>query len=524
MAENKFIQRLRGTATTESVLEIKDEGTRTSFANMPSGTSEFVTGYSDPRNDSAVVLKSAENWQVDGDSLVVPTALYGDGRDLTGTHKVYGNSVWVNATYTFDSAKIFNANTKWVLKLCGANLLSTTAKTIGFSLIIKFGTDTISSKDFTIPVQANSFCKEFDIDFGTPGQSAIKAAEGDALMVQLLCADTGASATIYDGMTTLTALQRRIDASTVASDTATFEDLEEAIGSGGVVDTSKVVNADVLPTADASSAGKYYLYTGATTAEYTQNYIYKNVKTTTYTGEVDFAFGYESSVDCSASDFANFIASESGVDPTLVVRGGVTYEGDNLWELAAFNSDGDELCRISEQTEVFQNAGFTFRGTPTVGDAMTFDSTITEASVVYAWTRVDVQPSGGSGNYVLKTGDTMTDALQFIKEGWSGAIGGAGNGITFYRVSVEGNLVSVGRWDMTGIIPSVGDQRKNLGSSLFRWLRAYVEKINNGADIEVPTTGGTMVVATPPTTPNTTWVLKATVDANGDYTVAWVAE
>lgn len=51
----------------------------------------------------------------------------------------------------------------------------------------------------------------------------------------------------------------------------------------------------------------------------------------------------------------------------------------------------------------------------------------------------------------------------------------------------------------------------------------YLEKINNGAAIKVPTTGGTMVVATPPTTAGN-YVLKATVAEDGTVTTQWVAE
>ena len=51
----------------------------------------------------------------------------------------------------------------------------------------------------------------------------------------------------------------------------------------------------------------------------------------------------------------------------------------------------------------------------------------------------------------------------------------------------------------------------------------YFKKLNNGADIVVPTTGGTMVVATPPTTAGN-YVLKATVAEDGTVTTQWVAE
>ena len=62
----------------------------------------------------------------------------------------------------------------------------------------------------------------------------------------------------------------------------------------------------------------------------------------------------------------------------------------------------------------------------------------------------------------------------------------------------------------------------HIGSSSTKFTDIYVKKINNGADIAVPTTGGTMVVATPPTD-NGTYVLKATV-VDGVVTTEWVLE
>lgn len=66
------------------------------------------------------------------------------------------------------------------------------------------------------------------------------------------------------------------------------------------------------------------------------------------------------------------------------------------------------------------------------------------------------------------------------------------------------------------------DNSFSLGLSERRWGNVYTHKLNNGADIAVPTTGGTMVVATPPTD-NGTYVLKATV-VDGVVTTEWVLE
>lgn len=229
MAENKFIKHLKGTATAGAVLEVKNQGTPATFGNMPSGTSNLNTAYADARGDATGVLKGTDNWKLNGSTLTLATQVYGDGRDLTGTYTASGSSLWVNAIYTFDSAKIFSPNTKWVLKLCGANLLSAVADTINFSLIIKFGSTPLVTKTFTVAEQANNFSQQFVIDFNEWTQNVLKATSGDTLTIQLLCGDSTASATIYNGMTTLTALQRRVDGDVVASDTSTFDDLEQDV-------------------------------------------------------------------------------------------------------------------------------------------------------------------------------------------------------------------------------------------------------------------------------------------------------
>lgn len=258
MAENKFIKHLKGTETAGSVLEIKNQATPATFGNMPSGTSNPNTAYADARGDATGVLKGTDNWKLDGSTLTLATQVYGDGRDFTDTYTASGSSLWVNATYTFTSAKIFGANTKWVLKLCGANLLSAVADTIDFSLIIKFGSTPLVTKTFSVAEQANNFCQQFVIDFNEWTQNVLKTTSGDTLTIQLLCGDSTASATIYNGMTTLTALQRRVDGDVVASDTSTFDDLEQ--GLDNKVSKTGDTMSGALTFTNATGAGGIFGY------------------------------------------------------------------------------------------------------------------------------------------------------------------------------------------------------------------------------------------------------------------------
>lgn len=226
MSENKFIQHLKGKDTAKSVLEVKNQATPTSFANMPTGTSDGSVVYSDHRGNATAVLKGTDNWKLSGATLVSATTVYGDGRDLTGSFLASGNTLWVNATYTFANPQVFTANTKWVLKLCGHSLDSSVYKEIPFSLVIKIG-NSIITKQFNVREEAFEFCKEFVIDFAESETAILHANIGDTMNVQLLCGDASASATIYNGMSVLTALQRRVDGDAISSNTRSFDELEE---------------------------------------------------------------------------------------------------------------------------------------------------------------------------------------------------------------------------------------------------------------------------------------------------------
>lgn len=225
MADNKFIQRLKGQQTPKSVVEVQNDKLIAPFTGVPY-SADVVGGIIDDKDSSIVVAKGAQNWKLDGNSLVVTSSLSGDGADYTGEFNASGSGLWINATYSLPDT-IFNAGTKWVLKLCGKNLLTTSGGTIGFTLVVKVGNTHITSKAFTVAEGANVFCRQLSIDFSESEQTVIKAQSGDNLTVQLLCSDANASATIYNGMTVLTALQRRIDGDAVVSDKYTFDELSE---------------------------------------------------------------------------------------------------------------------------------------------------------------------------------------------------------------------------------------------------------------------------------------------------------
>lgn len=237
MSDNKFIERLKGKDTSKSVLEINNEATKTSFANMPSGTSNAIDVYSDHRGDATAVLNGTINWKISNNSLILANNVSGDGNDFSSTYSVSGTGLWINSVYTFPStgdpahpvAMVFNPSTKWVLKVCGDNLIVDGGYIAVFTLLVKIGTSNIFTKNFSVAEQAGSFCKEFVLDFNETNAGIIKASGLSTLTVQLLCGTVNASARIYNGMTVLTCLQRKVDASAVST---SFANVEEALQDG----------------------------------------------------------------------------------------------------------------------------------------------------------------------------------------------------------------------------------------------------------------------------------------------------
>ncbi len=211
-------------------------------------------------------------------------------------------------------------------------------------------------------------------------------------------------------------------------------------GGGGSVDYSKTVQkTNTMPTADATNAGQVFMYTGATDANYTTNYIYKNVKSATYTGTVSFEAATLSgtTVACSGDNFANFL-TESGVEPVSVVSGTMTFDSaSELWALVGKDSDGNTVLTFQEYQQDFVDAGFTFTGTPQDGDVVAFTCTVEEASATYTWTRVDVQPApealpdqtDNAGKFLTTDGSSASWSDKPLVDGFNKIT----NYLTFFR-------------------------------------------------------------------------------------------
>lgn len=156
-----------------------------------------------------------------------------------------------------------------------------------------------------------------------------------------------------------------------------------------------IVKSSTMPTASTTPGGAVYQYVGATDSTYTHGYIYENKVTTSYDSTVSFeaATLSSSTIACSGSDFATFVAEWGSGDITTITNGTITYDqSGGLLVFVGKDSEDTTVCTFQLYTEDYQDAGFTITGTLQDGDVFAFTTTITE-SFSYAWTRIDVQPA-----------------------------------------------------------------------------------------------------------------------------------
>lgn len=237
MSENKFIARLKGEPTPKSVVEIQNDRLVAPFKSSP-------MGHIADRDSSVVVAKGAQNWAVNQGQLVpVADDYIGTESNLSGTSRVSGAGLWLNATYTFPAtgdetnpvSAIIAPSAKWVLTLCGDSLITQNGSVITLTMLVKIGATHLTTKQFKIRECASQFSQRLAIDFSESEQKVIKVHGGSPLTVQVLCDDEGASATIYSGMTHLTLLQRKIDADLVATDNVLLPEFIENLLEGYII-------------------------------------------------------------------------------------------------------------------------------------------------------------------------------------------------------------------------------------------------------------------------------------------------
>lgn len=176
-------------------------------------------------------------------------------------------------------------------------------------------------------------------------------------------------------------------AEVIAGPGATIQDMAQAIvdGWGGGGKNNAVNVTRIMPDASAEEAYRVYLYTGKTSPKYTHGYIYECTKNAVYTATVTFD---PATISCTGAQFINLV-NEYVAAPEEIVSGNMTFLADaNLWLFVGKNSKGAEVTRFQIYQEDYEDAGWTFSGTPEDGDVVNFECSIEEESATYAWVRI----------------------------------------------------------------------------------------------------------------------------------------
>ena len=177
----------------------------------------------------------------------------------------------------------------------------------------------------------------------------------------------------------------------------------------------------------------------------------------------------------------------------------------------------------------------TDRYTTTPTSAGTYVPKLTIAEDGTATREWGTESGGAGGDYLPLSGGTMSGPIKFSEDFTGGSISISADyyGVMGGTVCIVsgGTLIADNIHPADNKLTDLGmpsdyspfDGDYGYGGLYYR--RICTTAINNGAstdDIKVPTTGGTMIVATPPTD-NGTYVLKATV-VDGVVTTEWVLE
>ena len=205
-----------------------------------------------------------------------------------------------------------------------------------------------------------------------------------------------------------------------------------------ITDMDDAIQVTALPTASADELGKVYQFIGTTDASYTHGYFYECVSDGAVTPTYSWA-------QVSVQPTPSGLPSQSGHGGTFLTTDGT----DASW-----------------------------------------GTTLTDTLKIYLpnsnYYPLDLRGPGGTSRFFMTLGSGYNRASTYIHVSYNG------NGGSFF-LSYDG---STSGHKALRFYASTGQyvDEVELGQSTDKWTRLYVENINNGADIAVPTTGGTMAL------------------------------
>lgn len=205
------------------------------------------------------------------------------------------------------------------------------------------------------------------------------------------------------------------------TDTDTWKDSDTK---GQVTPDMVIIKTTTMPSASSVPAGSEYQYMGATNATYTHGYIYECVGTSTYTSTETFEPATVSGtvVTCTSDAFTSLASTYIHTDITQIVSGTMTFDSlSDLWVFVGKDAEDNTVGTYQVYQTDYEDAGFTFTGTPEEGDVVAFTCTITETTN-YSWNRIDVQPHQSiktiNGNTITGSGNVELSTYLTYPAGW----------------------------------------------------------------------------------------------------------
>jgi len=205
-----------------------------------------------------------------------------------------------------------------------------------------------------------------------------------------------------------------------------------------ITDMDDAIQVTALPTASADELGKVYQFIGTTDANYTHGYFYECVSD----GQVPATYSWTQT---------NVQPAPSGL-PSQTGHGGEFLITD--------------------------------------GTDASWGTTITDTLQIYLpygnYSPFDLKGPGGGSRLFVTLGSGYNTASTYLNVSYNG---NGGNFFLSYDGSTSGHKALRFYASTSQYVDEV-----ELGKSSDKWTRVYAVNINNGADIAVPTTGGTMAL------------------------------
>lgn len=180
-------------------------------------------------------------------------------------------------------------------------------------------------------------------------------------------------------------------------------------------------------------------------------------------------------------------------DPTKVKQNFLCVVERTLTNVTVKIMDTDEVDGANTALSNLTTTGY-----KNISAKGTYNSSTTYASGTVG-AAIKANATGLTGKVNIDGSSVMTAPLKFASGSMRGAVGPYLNGVGFWKMDSDNAITLVATLSDSQFIPTTTNAT-DIGSSTKAWKDLYVARViagvlNNGADITVPTTGGTLALA-----------------------------